>query len=60
MSCLKRLERVGYFATQHAGGAWLWLHLLSPVLGECFEGRAWLDTGFLSWARQPRDAPRVA
>lgn len=31
---------VGYFAAQHAGGACLWLHLLSPVMGECFEGRA--------------------
>ena len=26
-------ERVGYFAAQHAGGACLWLHLLSPVKG---------------------------
>ena len=34
MSCLKRLERVGYFAAQHAGGACLWLHLLSPVRGD--------------------------
>ncbi len=24
---------MGYFAAQHAGGACLWLHLLSPVLG---------------------------